>query len=344
LDVLDCIVCPVCRGGLSEDRAALVCSECGSRFDVVDGIPLLMLSTTLNTRLDVATYARLAHVGPQAVANTHNEYRHALAAAGQTLQGSLLEIGTGTGLLTEAMMRHADFDRIISTDVSIGFLEHTKARLSDVPSSVAFVACDGNTLPFRNGGFDVVLGRSVLHHLLHYQETLRRIHDLLRPGGVVAFYEPVQSGKAVICFLFRIILGMDEQVGPIGLTPNERTIMTRAVRNMMRTATTEHSDADLAKIEDKYVFDIEKLCTQARALGFATARYVNSPVVDRSYFGYLSMHMRNYGIRPEIVTKLGWLKSAFADTIGAVAGARLSAPMGYFVFERAAAVPAQIWP
>src|SRR5205823_6237906 len=105
---------------------------------------------------------------------------HALAVTGRVLRGALLEIGAGPGLLTQAMATHANFDAIVATDVSLGFLLGAKARLESVSMPAhAFVACDAHTLPFRTSAFDVVLGRSVLHHLLHYKRALERTRDIL---------------------------------------------------------------------------------------------------------------------------------------------------------------------
>lgn len=39
------LVCPVDKGGLIQDKAAsrLVCSECGRRYPVRDGIPIMLV-------------------------------------------------------------------------------------------------------------------------------------------------------------------------------------------------------------------------------------------------------------------------------------------------------------
>jgi uncharacterized protein YbaR (Trm112 family) len=36
------LVCPVCRQSLALDANAVLCSACGRRYPVVDGIPVLL--------------------------------------------------------------------------------------------------------------------------------------------------------------------------------------------------------------------------------------------------------------------------------------------------------------
>jgi ubiquinone/menaquinone biosynthesis C-methylase UbiE/uncharacterized protein YbaR (Trm112 family) len=329
------VVCPRCEGTLSDGRSAVSCDFCGSRYEVVDDIPKLIVEKALDTKLDVAAYTKAASVAPQALLNVHKEFSHALQAVRLEPRGAMLEIGTGSGMLTEAMLEHAAFDAIISTDVSLAFTRNTKQRLARFADKVDFVVCDGNRLPFRSAGFELVLGRSVLHHLLNYRATLSTILKLLKPGGATVFFEPVQAGKTYIAFMFRIILGMDEATGMLGLTEDEKLRLNRGVRGMTKLISVSQDAETLGKLEDKYNFDIDDLCREAREVGFAAAHYVNVPNVDLSYFPYLSMHLRNFGVRPEIVQKVRFLKAAFADTIGGIAGPKLTAPMGYFVFVKA---------
>jgi uncharacterized protein YbaR (Trm112 family) len=38
-ELLDILVCPICRKGLNDEDEALVCVACGRRYAVRDGIP-----------------------------------------------------------------------------------------------------------------------------------------------------------------------------------------------------------------------------------------------------------------------------------------------------------------
>ncbi|MCJ7608211.1 class I SAM-dependent methyltransferase [Candidatus Bathyarchaeota archaeon] len=77
--------------------------------------------------------------------------------------------------------------QLVAVDISGDLLE--KARLRRLPpEQVTFLKkrfedCD------VDGPFDAVIGSSVLHHL-EIGPALRRICQLLRPGGVMSFAEP----------------------------------------------------------------------------------------------------------------------------------------------------------
>jgi SAM-dependent methyltransferase len=335
--LLDFLVCPKCGGRLSntfEMNGPVTCIQCNQLYPVNSGIPQLFLGDVVDTKLDIETYKRLAFATPKAVANVYDQHQEILASLGYSFKGDALEIGAGTGLLTEALLRHSSLDYIISTDVSYAFASYTRDRLLEFESKLDLAVCDGNTLPFKVDAFDMVFGRSVLHHLLHYRQALSKVLNLLKPRGIAIFFEPVADGKALIAFMFKIILGMEEMTKAIGLTDEEKLRLTRGITGMTKAICLPQDEVSLSKLEDKYNFDPDKLCSEACDLGFKRAWHANIPNADLSYFPYLSMHLRNYGVRPEIVQKLSWMRAAFQETIGGVAGKKLRTPMGYFVFEK----------
>lgn len=113
--------------------------------------------------------------------------RASLIAAGAGLGPGVhaLEIGCGTGVFTEMLAQTGA--RLTAIDVSAELLAKARARLGP-KAKVRFLekpleACDGD------GPFDAVIGSSILHHL-EFDGALRRIRDLLRPGGRISFAEP----------------------------------------------------------------------------------------------------------------------------------------------------------
>lgn len=96
-----------------------------------------------------------------------------------------LEIGCGTGLFTEIFSRSGA--TIVAVDISADLLAKARAR-GLPPGQISFLE-----KPFEDceidGPFDAVIGSSVLHHL-DMDIAMRKIFDLLRPGGIVSFAEP----------------------------------------------------------------------------------------------------------------------------------------------------------
>ena len=42
-DLLDILVCPLGKKPLRQEEDALVCTECGARYKVADGIPIMLI-------------------------------------------------------------------------------------------------------------------------------------------------------------------------------------------------------------------------------------------------------------------------------------------------------------
>ncbi len=97
----------------------------------------------------------------------------------------VLEIGCGTGNFTE---RFAEYGaNILAVDISPDLLARARAR--GLPPEQVRFECK----PFEecelDGPFDAVIGSSILHHL-DIAASLRKIRQLLRPGGFLSFAEP----------------------------------------------------------------------------------------------------------------------------------------------------------
>lgn len=91
----------------------------------------------------------------------------------------VLEVGCGTGLILERIARFAS--RAEGVDVSPGMAEHARRRGLDV--SVA----DATKLPHPDASFDVACSFKVLAHVRHFDEALREMLRVVRPGGHLIF-------------------------------------------------------------------------------------------------------------------------------------------------------------
>jgi SAM-dependent methyltransferase len=97
----------------------------------------------------------------------------------------VLEIGCGTGNFTTHFAESGA--EILAVDISPDLLERAQAR--GLPAERVRFACRRFEDCELDGPFDAVIGSSILHHL-DLDVALRRIHDLLRPGGFLSFAEP----------------------------------------------------------------------------------------------------------------------------------------------------------
>jgi SAM-dependent methyltransferase len=125
------------------------------------------------------------------------EYFFDLAVAGELLAARaddlVLDFSAGTCWATEFLARIGI--RPVALDLSVEMMRRGRRRLAsdtriEFKDQAAFVAARGQALPFVDECFDGVLCLNALHHQPFYQDALREIFRVLKPGGRAVFSEP----------------------------------------------------------------------------------------------------------------------------------------------------------
>ncbi len=100
------------------------------------------------------------------------------------LAGSILDVGCGTGILTECVLRAPAVRAVAGVDILAPLLERARASTRDPRAtfSVADVAC----LPFPDRSFDHTLSLLVMNFLADRRASVREAMRVTRPGGTVA--------------------------------------------------------------------------------------------------------------------------------------------------------------
>ena len=98
--------------------------------------------------------------------------------------GLVLDLGAGTGALSEAILEHDSVEALEAVDVDPEMLAQARARLERFGARARFRECSfDEPLP----SCDAVAASLALHHVPTMDakgELFRRIHRALRPGGV----------------------------------------------------------------------------------------------------------------------------------------------------------------
>ena len=118
-----------------------------------------------------------------------------LDAAAPAPGETVLDVGCGDGLLGFAALdRVAPDGAVVFSDVSEALLEHCRgtAGALGVAGRCRFVATGLPELAgIPDGSVDVAVLRSVLMYVRDKQACLRTLHRVLRPGGRLSLFEPV---------------------------------------------------------------------------------------------------------------------------------------------------------
>jgi SAM-dependent methyltransferase len=97
-----------------------------------------------------------------------------------------LDVGCGTGALTQTLLDQAQPASVLGIDASAGFVAHARAHVTDPRAS--FEVGDAQALPVAPGSFNAAVTGLVLNFL---PEPARAVADMTRavePGGTVAAY------------------------------------------------------------------------------------------------------------------------------------------------------------
>src|SRR3954471_6127503 len=96
----------------------------------------------------------------------------------------ILDVGCGSGVLTEELARRVGGDHVAGADPSAPLLEACRARgpAADRREAVA------ERLPWPDGGFDAALAQLVVHFMddAEADASVAEMRRVTRPGGVVA--------------------------------------------------------------------------------------------------------------------------------------------------------------
>jgi SAM-dependent methyltransferase len=118
----------------------------------------------------------------------------ALREGGLGPDSTVVDLGAGTG--TFAISAARVFRRVVAVDVSPAMTAALRRRVAD--TGLANVECvEAGFLSYEHAGApaDAVFTRNALHHLPDFWKALalRRIADLMRPGGILRLRDLVYS-------------------------------------------------------------------------------------------------------------------------------------------------------
>jgi SAM-dependent methyltransferase len=97
-----------------------------------------------------------------------------------------LDVGCGTGALTEAVLAQAMPSEVVGMDPSTDFLGYAAAHVRD--RRTLFAVADARALPFEDGSFDAVVSGLVVNFVPDRGAALRELRRVVRADGVVAAY------------------------------------------------------------------------------------------------------------------------------------------------------------
>lgn len=194
---LSLLCCPYPdRGSLEKrDENTLVCQSCARTFPLAQGRPVLF-----DEDRSLFSAAQVVSLADQKQFADATGWRHKLrqllpAASSRDVSVELLEkqkpllgsepsvLVVGCGVTGEQYRGIFPDGRIVLTDISL--------------KGDAELACDGESLPFRDESFDCIVVDQVLEHAINPLSIVEEIYRCLKPHGIVysgvPFHAPVHA-------------------------------------------------------------------------------------------------------------------------------------------------------
>jgi SAM-dependent methyltransferase len=104
-----------------------------------------------------------------------------------------LDVGCGTGALTQTILHHASPGQVNGIDPSDGYLALAREQIQDPRLRFAFG--DARNIPADSASYDVAVSALVLNFIPDVSSGMAEMARVVRPGGVVAGYVWDYAGK-----------------------------------------------------------------------------------------------------------------------------------------------------
>ena len=100
------------------------------------------------------------------------------------LTGNVIDIGCGTGFLTQALLPDCENVNLIALDLALPMLRATREKLVD---SVSYVCADAENLPFAKDSIDTLLSNVALQWCQPIDGALNELQRILNKDGTLIF-------------------------------------------------------------------------------------------------------------------------------------------------------------
>jgi SAM-dependent methyltransferase len=124
------------------------------------------------------------------------------------LGGDVLEVGPGPGLTTDLLRSRVPHLTALEIDPKLAESLGTRLR----GSNVAVVRGDATAMPLKNAQFSGAVSFTMLHHVPSpslQDQLLREVHRALKPGGVFAGVDSLQSFGMRVLHLWDTLVPVD---------------------------------------------------------------------------------------------------------------------------------------
>jgi SAM-dependent methyltransferase len=209
-------------------------TECGSTLILVDGWCTgggERMADSCEQYVWLATDAYEAYVGKWSRPLAEAFLAWFAVPAG----GRWLDIGCGTGALTEAILGATDPVEVLGVDPSLAFLGAAQHRISDPRAH--FAVGDARALPVPSDGCDAVVGGLVLNFVPEPALAVAEMARAARPGGAVGAYVWDYRGEMQrMQYFWAAVAATDPDAASLDPRPHFHTCQPEPMMDLLHAA------------------------------------------------------------------------------------------------------------
>ncbi len=109
--------------------------------------------------------------------------------------GSLLDLGAGTGDLAQEAVKQYPGRQIFAADFSLGMMQAGQKRSGP---RLAFTAADALSIPYGDNSFDALVSGFLLRNVVDLSLTLQEQWRVLKPGGILVALDTTRPKKSIL--------------------------------------------------------------------------------------------------------------------------------------------------
>jgi len=191
----------------------------------------------------------------------------------------VLELGAGLGNATYGTIESLHPDLHIASEPFVSLLSTLRSNLDswgyEWPRGIVAAYDANQKINLMPKSVNLILGNSVLHHILHWKECLSDLSGILDNRGMMLFGEPNYESWGYIITLIRAFLLQHKQCvtnDVTGGSSKNASLSKKSFENLERFARNleirfkrKDDVAFLEKLEDKHLFSIPALAEFADA-------------------------------------------------------------------------------
>jgi 2-polyprenyl-3-methyl-5-hydroxy-6-metoxy-1,4-benzoquinol methylase len=268
----DQLHCPKCQSRLDPaSPGELHCSTCGRIIAVVDGIADFV-GEAVPPPHDPHRYGPHPALPEPPIGDLPARIRTAAGGRWPAYLGDVLELGCGTGQMTEALVSTEAMRGLLAIDTAIENVRACRERLGKTETPVTFATLSGSQNVIRDVVADTIPGVDVLARTGDVRGFLTNVHRALKPGGRAWFVVPNRRYHQALCQA--VAEALVQAYARDRAWPKETHTAAELLASARLLQLHQHDPGFLAMLDRKHLFDSEMLEELSLEAGFATAEMI----------------------------------------------------------------------